>query len=511
MKAAIVALTTLVLLAGCSGPGNSATSSTNPAAPATPKRITAAIMSNPPTISAQGVLAGGGTYPGGDALVKLLNGSLTAIDTQGNRLPDLAEEVPSLENGLWKVFPDGRMETTWKLRPNAVWHDGEPITAADVLFVYELERDQELPFFADLGWRSAQDISAPNDHTVVIRWRQTLIRADAMFKEIRPRHILEPAYRADNLSVLQHPYWTEQYVGLGPFKVKEWVSGSHIVASAYDQYFLGRPKLDEILIRFIPEPSTIISNILASEVELTMGRNISVQQGMQLRDHWQNGRIDIGLTNWIALYPQFINPNPPILANRDFRRAVITAIDRQQIIDTLLYGAVPLAHSFLSPTEPIYPAVEPSIVKYDYAPSQSAQMLAGLGLQKGADGLLRDSSGQMPPVEVRTSADDDTHIAGVLAVVDALKRVGIPAEPYFISQSERGDRAADTSYAALRLWRLPNAPEDLTRYSSAQAGTPENQFRQTANRARYINAELDALIDRYMTTISEHDRVPFLA
>src|SRR5439155_16330213 len=207
-----------------------------------------------------------------------------------------------------------------------------------------------------------------DDHTVLIRWKQTLIRADAMFKEVRPSHILEPIFRADKLSVLQQPYWNEQYVGLGPFKVREWVGGSHVTVTAFDRYFLGRAKVDEIIVHFIPDPGTMIANILAGEVELTMGRNISVQQAKQLQEHWQNGRIDVGLTNWIALYPQFINPNPPILANRDFRKAIIMTIDRKQIVDTLLYGEVPVAHAFLSPKEPVYSAVESSIVRYDYAP-----------------------------------------------------------------------------------------------------------------------------------------------
>src|SRR5438034_395618 len=97
-RACLALLALAPLLVGCAGPGTSTQGGANPAAQAAPKRLTAAIMSNPPTISAQGVLAGGGTYPGGDTLVKLVNGSLTAVDTVGNRLPDLAEAVPSLEN-----------------------------------------------------------------------------------------------------------------------------------------------------------------------------------------------------------------------------------------------------------------------------------------------------------------------------------------------------------------------------------------------------------------------------
>src|SRR5438132_1617437 len=115
----------------------------NPIA-AGPKRITAAIMSNPPTISADNVAAGSGPYQGGDSLEKLMNAGLTHRDEIGRRRAQLAEAVPTLENGLWRVLPDGRMETRWTIRPNAVWHDGPPISTGDLLFTADLSRDKEL-------------------------------------------------------------------------------------------------------------------------------------------------------------------------------------------------------------------------------------------------------------------------------------------------------------------------------------------------------------------------------
>src|SRR5581483_1551823 len=89
-----------------------------------PKRIVAAMMSNPPSISSEIVGAGSGTIQGGDALEDLVNGGLTVVDAHGVLQPQLAEAVPTVGNGLWKVLPDGRMQTTWKLRAGAAWHDG---------------------------------------------------------------------------------------------------------------------------------------------------------------------------------------------------------------------------------------------------------------------------------------------------------------------------------------------------------------------------------------------------
>lgn len=73
---------------------------------------------------------------GSNLITELVHTALTALDNKGVLQPRLAEAVPSLENGLWKVFPDGRMETTWKLKPGLRWHDGTPFTSDDLLFTH---------------------------------------------------------------------------------------------------------------------------------------------------------------------------------------------------------------------------------------------------------------------------------------------------------------------------------------------------------------------------------------
>jgi len=99
--------------------------------PAAPKRITTAIRGNPHTVFQK--LNPRSNIPGIDQLEVMVNAPLSGVDDAGILQPRLATAVPSIENGLWKLLVDGRMETTWTIRDGARWQDGQPLTADDLV------------------------------------------------------------------------------------------------------------------------------------------------------------------------------------------------------------------------------------------------------------------------------------------------------------------------------------------------------------------------------------------
>jgi peptide/nickel transport system substrate-binding protein len=172
---------------------------------------------------------------------------------------------------------------------------------------------------------------------------------------------------------------------------------------------------------------------------------------------------------------------------------------------------VPVAHTFVGPTEPVYRDIESAIVRYDYDPRRTAQLLEGLGYTRAADGDYRDAAGQPLLLEVRTDGGggDDEQETAALAVNDAFRRVGISSAPLILTQQQRLDRELNATYPGVRVWRQPNDLWGVDRFASAAAPLPQNRF-NGGNRSRYMNAEFDAIVDRYMTTIVERDRVPVL-
>jgi peptide/nickel transport system substrate-binding protein len=317
-----------------------------------------------------------------------------------------------------------------------------------------------------------------------------------------PKHIMESTFNEDRANFTQHPYFSSEFIGTGPFKIKEFVRSSHTVLVANPDYVLGRPKLDEIVVKFMSDPNTVIANVLAGEVMLTLGRGLSLEQAMQVTSSWREGRMDTKPSNWIAHYPQHLTPNPAAIGNPQFRRALLHAMDRVSMSDAFLAGQASPAHTILVPTEPEFRAVESAIVKYDYDVRRAVELIEGLGYTRGGDGFFRDASGQQLRVEPRTNAGDDLKDKLLFSTVDYWQRVGVAAEAYIVPRQAASDRELRSTYPGFDLVRQPFEP---LRLHSAEAPLPTNRW-AGSNRGRYMNPELDALIDRYYVTIAPQER-----
>src|SRR5205814_7801569 len=122
--------------------------------PQGPKKITIGMKGEAKTISAKlNSAAGAGGTPGVVETEKILNAGLSVRDKPRAYHAQLAEAMPSVENGLWIVSPDGSMETTWHLHEGIFWHDEVPFTSDDLLFTAQVSQDKDLAIFREVSFQ----------------------------------------------------------------------------------------------------------------------------------------------------------------------------------------------------------------------------------------------------------------------------------------------------------------------------------------------------------------------
>jgi peptide/nickel transport system substrate-binding protein len=487
-------------------------------AQAGPKRITAAIRGAPKSMSQQKTQpqGRGGSVPGLDAIEELVHAGLAHGDDQGTLLAQLAEEIPSIDNGLWQVFPDGRMETTWRIKDSAFWHDGAPVTSADLLFAMTVEQDRDFAIPRHPAYGVIDLVQAPDPKQITVTWRRPYIEAAATFSyEVAlplPKHLLEQAYVQDKEGFLGHPYWTHEFVGAGPFRLAEWVIDSHVILKANEHYVLGRPNVDEIEVKFVPDPNTLLANMLAG-TELTMGRALPLDPELDAEWKARGNQVAYKTSSWMRIAPQFVNADPPIVMDLRFRRAMLHAIDRQEMVDVLTGGLGSIAHTFVPGGTAALREVEGSVVRYEHDPRRSIQLLDEIGYRRGGDGALRDSAGERLAFEFQTTAQNLVHPKALAVVSGYWEQVGVGVRQNVIPVQRSQDVEYRSTFPAfeLALNSTDITSRGVQRYHSASTPLPENYFQNRGNDARYISVELDILIERYVTTIPRAERMQALA
>src|SRR5439155_17536363 len=161
-----------------------------------PKTIRLAVDANSEPSSGMILIGRGGTVALENFLI--FHAGLTVYDQDSRITPRLAERVPSLENGDWVVLPDGRVDVTWHLRPDAVWHDGTPLTADDFVFGNTIRADRNLGITTGPPARLIDSVSAPDPHTFVVHWKQPYVYGNISGVDdfaALPRHLMERIYQ----------------------------------------------------------------------------------------------------------------------------------------------------------------------------------------------------------------------------------------------------------------------------------------------------------------------------
>ena len=303
---------------------------------------------------------------------------LIRYNVDGVMEPRLLTEIPSVENG--GVSEDG-LTHTLKFTPGVTWHDGTPTTANDFRFTWEWIMDPKNQAQATAGWAEIESIDVPDDLTAVVTLKGMYIpwvSETLGWNPLLPEHI-------------QKETTTEEFgrapVGNGPFKFVEWVPGDHLTYERYEEYF--RPEkalLDRLIFKIVPDRNAVIAQAKTGDIQIGVDYTEA-----QIPEMENVPGVSLVITP-SQIYERYhftmvthddASVAHPIFGDKNVRLALTHAVDRQTIIDQILFGRTEIARNELDNT----PYENGELTPLAFDPELARPLLDEAGWVPGADGI----------------------------------------------------------------------------------------------------------------------------
>jgi peptide/nickel transport system substrate-binding protein len=424
-----------------------------------------------------------GTIGDADSLNDLTSSTITGSDVIGTLFLSLTRTNPDFSHApslakSWE-FSEDHLEITFHLRDDVFWHDGAKTTAHDVKFGFEKARNP------DIGWGSIkwlqfiEECVVIDDYTVKFIFERTYPYQlmDAVVAPVLPKHILEnvPDGEMVNAEFNRNP------VGNGPFRFKEWKAQQYIEVEANENFFAGRPPLDRIIFKVVPDQENLVLQLKSGEIDFMeqvpprFFEELSRQE--DLVAYLAPGRSYTYLA-W--------NLRNPLFQSKKVRQALTMAINRQEIIDSLLleFGEIPTG-----PILPIIWAHNPNLTDFPYDPEKSRQYLAEEGwTDSDGDGWL-DKDGTRFSFTLKTHKGNQIREDILVLVQDMLQEVGIEVTPNILEWTILiGDTSTKNFEAVVLGWSVSLKMDMTTVWHS-------DSINDKFNFTSYSNPEFDRLND----------------
>jgi len=332
----------------------------------------------------------------------------------------------------WETSADGKT-WTYTLRPDLVWSDGTPLTANDVVYTFNriLEGRYEQRNYGNYV-RNITSVTAPDDRTVVMTTKVPSPIMERLAVYILPEHVWSGVDAKAVKSFANEPAEGETLVGSGPFLVVERRTGQFIRMVANDNYFKGRPQVDELVFRIYNNPDALGQALIKGEIDFASGLTADVfstlegQEGITTYAGSYSGFNELAFNMGAALVDGTpIGDGNPHMQDQRVRLAISHAIDRQQLVDKILDGYGTPGATIIPPTYSTL-HIDPGTQTYD--PALANQILDEAGYAMGPDGVRIGPDGVPMKYRLFVRTDSDSSVKSGEYFKSYLAAIGIEAD-----------------------------------------------------------------------------------
>ncbi|SOY60593.1 dipeptide ABC transporter, substrate binding protein precursor [Cupriavidus taiwanensis] len=394
----------------------------------------------------------------------------------------------------WDISKDSKT-ITFHLRPNVKWHDGKPFTSADVKWTLENVWKKLHPRNQILFGKVTR-VDTPDALTVVLQFSEpslaVLSSLNSNGAQVLPKHLYE------GTDILNNPY-NNKPVGTGPFVFKEWSKGNYIVLERNPDYWdKGKPYLDKIVFKVIPDASARAAALEKGEVQYAPFNPVPLKDAQRL-SQLPSLKLETRGYEWLSPWLFMdVNIDRPYFKDVRVRQALAHAIDLNTLNKVVWFGfGKPAVSPVVSTLGQFF---NPSVPKYPYDPARAEALLDAAGLKRGADG-------NRLKIQIDYLPYGDDYKRSAEYIKQALKRVGVDVtvrtqDTPTYTKRVYGDRDFDLAV----VW-FAGFADPLVGVTRAYRSDTVGKNIPWSNGSGYRGDEANRLIDQAQGSPSQAERV----
>ncbi|WP_300157011.1 peptide-binding protein [Solidesulfovibrio sp.] len=391
----------------------------------------------------------------------------------------------------YEVLEDGKLLKFW-LKPGIRWTDGVELTAEDVEFTYKLMIDPKTPTAYAEDYKAVASFTVTGRYSFEVRYAEPFARSLVTWAgSILPKHLLAG-------QDLMNTKYAREPVGAGPYKLTSWEPGRKLVLDVNADYFEGRPYIDQVVYRIIPDPATMFLELKAGGIDMM---DLTPQQFLYQTGgpSWEADWRKFKYLSFAYTYMGY-NLKSPFFSDVRVRRAFAHAVNKEDVVKGALLG---LGLPTIGPYKPGTWMYDEDVKDYAYDPALAKKLLAEAGWQdRNGDGVLEDASGRPFAFTILTNQGNDQRIKTATIIQSQLAAVGVKVEIRTVEWASFIKEFVDKgNFDALILgWTVTQDPDAFDVWHSSRAVPGGLNF------VGFKNADADALLDKGRHTVDQAER-----
>ncbi len=391
----------------------------------------------------------------------------------------------------YEVADDGKLLKFW-LRPGIRWTDGAELTAEDVEFTYKLMIDPKTPTAYAEDYKAIERFTVTGKYAFEVRYAKPFARSLVTWAgAILPKHLLSG-------QDLMNTRYAREPIGAGPYKLTSWEPGRKLVLDVNPDYFEGRPYIDQVVYRIIPDQSTMFLELKAGGIDmmsLTPQQYLYQTSGPTWTADWRKFKY----LSFAYTYLGY-NLDSPFFRDVRVRRAFAHAVNKEDVVKGAILG---LGLPTVGPYTPGTWMYDENIKDYAYDPAQAKKLLAEAGWEdRNGDGVLEDASGRPFAFTILTNQGNEQRVKTATILQSQLAALGVKVEIRTVEWASFIKEFVDKgNFDALILgWNITQDPDVYDVWHSSRAVPGGLNF------VGFRNAEADALLERGRHSVDQAER-----